>query len=303
MGLFGTGGLKSAFSLAQLIGQDIVARSITLTQAAGLVAVQLVTGARLKLGGGTTDYLTSDGSTLISAGGGFSAGSVAAGTGGITCSSGGSGNPQGLSLTEATLTTIGAPALRPTAANLSVDLGGGRDSLGSFANPHIANAGSGYVPMLIARALFQPAAGSASFAALELRPTINGTSSGKAAALAIATLTNTLTGGTVRLADFGTTTQDYLTGFSSKLAIDLNGKLTIPTGGSADVGGIATLVGGTVTVNTTAVTANSIILVARRTTGGTLGHLSVGTITAATSFVINSSSATETSTVSWLLVN
>lgn len=34
MGLFGTGGLKSAFSLAQLVGKDIVARSITLTQSA-----------------------------------------------------------------------------------------------------------------------------------------------------------------------------------------------------------------------------------------------------------------------------
>lgn len=58
-------GLRSMSALASLIGQDIVARSISLTQAAGSVAVQLVTGARLKLGGGTTDYFESNGTTTI----------------------------------------------------------------------------------------------------------------------------------------------------------------------------------------------------------------------------------------------
>lgn len=75
--------------------------------------------------------------------------------------------------------------------------------------------------------------------------------------------------------------------------------------GSDAVIGTATLVGGTITVNTTAVTANSKIFISRNTTGGTLGHLSVPTasITAGTSFVINSSSGTETSTVNWWIVN
>lgn len=67
-------GLKSAATsaasvLASLVGQDIVAKSISLTQVASSVAVQLVTGARLKLGAGTTDYMTSDGSTTITAAG------------------------------------------------------------------------------------------------------------------------------------------------------------------------------------------------------------------------------------------
>lgn len=38
MGLYGSSGLKSLFSLASLIGQDIVARSITLTQTAVAIA-------------------------------------------------------------------------------------------------------------------------------------------------------------------------------------------------------------------------------------------------------------------------
>jgi hypothetical protein len=66
--------------------------------------------------------------------------------------------------------------------------------------------------------------------------------------------------------------------------------------------GQATLVGGTITVSNTSVTANTRIFVTRATAGGTLGHLSVGTVTPATSFVINSSSATDTSTVNWLLI-
>jgi hypothetical protein len=69
MGFFAKSGLESGFNVAALLLQDIVARSITLTQAASSVAVQLVTGARLKLGTGTTDYLTSDGSTTITAAG------------------------------------------------------------------------------------------------------------------------------------------------------------------------------------------------------------------------------------------
>jgi hypothetical protein len=66
--------------------------------------------------------------------------------------------------------------------------------------------------------------------------------------------------------------------------------------------GVATLVGGTVTVANTTVTASSRIFTSRQATGGTLGHLSIGTVVASTSFVINSSSATDTSVVAWLLI-
>lgn len=81
--MIGWSGWKSAIqsvaqTVAQLVGQDIVARSISLTQTATNVAVQLVSGARLKLGTGTTDYLISAGSSLISAAGDFSVGTSSA---------------------------------------------------------------------------------------------------------------------------------------------------------------------------------------------------------------------------------
>ena len=75
-----------------------------------------------------------------------------------------------------------------------------------------------------------------------------------------------------------------------KVAEGTNGKL-----------GSSTLAAGTVTVLNTSVTANSKIFIQRQTAGGTIGHLTY-TKTAATSFTINSSSATDTSTVDWHIV-
>ncbi len=68
--------------------------------------------------------------------------------------------------------------------------------------------------------------------------------------------------------------------------------------------GTATLAGGTVTVNTTAVTATSLIFLSVNTPAGTQGTVSAPTasITAGTSFVINSSNALDTSTVNWMIV-
>lgn len=68
--------------------------------------------------------------------------------------------------------------------------------------------------------------------------------------------------------------------------------------------GTATLVAGTVTVNTPAVRTGSIIQVTCNTPGGTQGILSVpsASITNATSFVINSSSGADTSTVNWTII-
>lgn len=66
--------------------------------------------------------------------------------------------------------------------------------------------------------------------------------------------------------------------------------------------GLATLVGGTVTVSNTTITASTRVFMSRQTTGGTAGHLSLGTVVAGTSFVINSSSGTDTSVIAWLLI-
>lgn len=79
--------------------------------------------------------------------------------------------------------------------------------------------------------------------------------------------------------------------------------------------GTVTLTGGTATVSTTAVTASSIIFLTRQGVGATgaaaLGELSVGTIVASTSFVINAWSqadatalaATDVSSIGWMIVN
>jgi len=76
--------------------------------------------------------------------------------------------------------------------------------------------------------------------------------------------------------------------------------------------GQATLASGTVTVNTTAVKANSIIFLTRATVSGTannIGGALGSSISAGTSFTINSHNGTtavytaDTSTVNWLIVN
>lgn len=81
-------------------------------------------------------------------------------------------------------------------------------------------------------------------------------------------------------------------------------KISIATGTNASVG-TATLVGGTVTVSTTAVTASSKIFLTDATTGvlTNIGTPTVGTVTAGTSFVINSSNVLDTSNINWLIIN
>lgn len=87
------------------------------------------------------------------------------------------------------------------------------------------------------------------------------------------------------------------------------------TAAGANSFGTVTLVGGTATVSTTAVTANSIIFLTRMSVGATgnnsLGILSIGTITATTSFVINAwettsattLESTDVSVIGWMIVN
>lgn len=73
--------------------------------------------------------------------------------------------------------------------------------------------------------------------------------------------------------------------------------------GPFEISGTATLVAGTVTVNTTAVDSNSIILLTHQNASGTIGVLSVGTIIANTSFVIDSSNSSDTSDIGWVIIN
>jgi len=67
--------------------------------------------------------------------------------------------------------------------------------------------------------------------------------------------------------------------------------------------GTATLVAGTVTVSNTEIRTGDTVMLTRKAIGGTVGQVSLGTITNATSFVINSDNAADTSSVFWQIVH
>lgn len=86
-----------------------------------------------------------------------------------------------------------------------------------------------------------------------------------------------------------------------QLTISSAGVIGIASGSNQRAGN-ATMVAGTVTVANTTVTADTIVLLTRKTSGGTPGTLITYTVTAATSFTINSDSALDTSTFSYFLI-
>lgn len=96
-------------------------------------------------------------------------------------------------------------------------------------------------------------------------------------------------------------TGDVNSSTGNVLVSTLGKSLQIKTGVNSKIG-IAVLIAGTVTVSNTSVTANSRIFVTSQTDGGTPGGLRVSAKTVSTSFVIKSTSATDTSTVAWMIV-
>lgn len=80
-----------------------------------------------------------------------------------------------------------------------------------------------------------------------------------------------------------------------------NGRLMINDGANETMG-LATLAAGTITVNNTKIGTNTRVFLSVQTAGGTQGFLRIAARVAGTSFTITSTSATETSTVAWLLV-
>ncbi|HEY8985452.1 MAG TPA: glycosyl hydrolase family 28-related protein [Streptomyces sp.] len=83
----------------------------------------------------------------------------------------------------------------------------------------------------------------------------------------------------------------------------VTGKTIVPSGGAAARMGTATLAAGTVTVTTSAITAASVVQLTIQTPGGTVGSVYVNARTAGTSFVIKSTSSTDTSTVGWRILD
>jgi hypothetical protein len=112
-------------------------------------------------------------------------------------------------------------------------------------------------------------------------------------------VTGSITAGTTLTATLGA-----ITATNGNLVLGTAGnKIDIATGANASVGKSAAMTAGSITIATTAVTAASNIFLTNALPGGTVGTLSVGTIVAATSFVINSSNASDTSEVNWLIIN
>lgn len=72
--------------------------------------------------------------------------------------------------------------------------------------------------------------------------------------------------------------------------------------GSNQRAGNATLVAGTITVSNTTVTANTVVMLTRKTSGGTIGTAINYTLSAGVSFTITSDSVIDTSTFSYFLI-
>lgn len=80
------------------------------------------------------------------------------------------------------------------------------------------------------------------------------------------------------------------------------GKYLSFTSGTNQRAGNLTLIGGTLTVNNTTVSANTIVILTRKTSGGTPGVQVTYTLIAATSFTVTSDNVLDTSTFSYLLI-
>lgn len=106
------------------------------------------------------------------------------------------------------------------------------------------------------------------------------------------------TDATVRLT-IGATSGDIT--LSSSLIYGTSGKSFTITSGTDQRAGNVTLVGGTITVNNTTVTANTIVILTRKSSGGTIGTAITYTLSAGVSFTINSDNILDISTFSYLL--
>ncbi len=149
---------------------------------------------------------------------------------------------------------------------------------------------------------------------------IAGTANQITATSAVSTITLSLPSALVAPGSF-TATSGAITATNGNVVLGTAGNKLVSTSvastttAGANSFGTVTLVNGSATVNTTAVTASSIIMLVRQSIGATganpIGDLSVGTIVANTSFVINSAGtvtastpvATDVSIVGWMIIN
>jgi hypothetical protein len=89
--------------------------------------------------------------------------------------------------------------------------------------------------------------------------------------------------------------------FSDGIVMAVAKALSVSSGSNQRAGN-ATLVGGTITVNNTTVTANTVLMLTRKTSGGTIGTAITYTLSAGNSFTINSDNILDTSTFSYFMI-
>lgn len=101
---------------------------------------------------------------------------------------------------------------------------------------------------------------------------------------------------------------DLQVGGSSMLKVSKSGLITtpktidLPSTGAAPTAGILTLVGGTATVNTTAMTSTALLFLQRKTSAGTPGTVTTYTQVNNTSFTVTSDNILDTSTYVWEII-
>lgn len=125
--------------------------------------------------------------------------------------------------------------------------------------------------------------------------------SGGAGSFTTITTTGLITSG----GGFSASTGNF-TATNGNLSLNTPGnKITIATGANASLGRSVAMTAGVVTIATSALTVSSIIFATAATAGGTQGTLRVdpADYIVGVSFVIRSSSGTDTSTVNWWIVN
>lgn len=88
---------------------------------------------------------------------------------------------------------------------------------------------------------------------------------------------------------------------TNALFMQSNTVLQVKSGGNQRAGNL-TLIAGTLTVANTSVTASTIVMLTRKTSGGTLGTAITYTLNAGVSFTVNSDSALDTSVFSYFLI-
>lgn len=92
--------------------------------------------------------------------------------------------------------------------------------------------------------------------------------------------------------------------FTNGLTVSTAGKgISIKSGTNAKAGTSAAMVAGTISVSTTAITANSVVILTQKAIGGTPGALYVSSISIGSGFTIKSTSSTDTSTVNWIIMD